>query len=138
MKNSHQHWRALTLSIPVCGKSDPWVANRNWTQISEDLAQLLPANSGVEGGISGQTTDENGVVKELAAHFQYEDLPRAVHAFRSIWIHAGFPDRTRLNHVERFPDCTINHHVMIRWIDGAMNPLSFALTDDVRLGPHNA
>ncbi len=137
MKNSH-HWRALSLRIPVCGKSDPWVANRNWTQISADLALLFPANSGVVGGIHGHTLDENGVVKELAAHFQYEDLFRAVDAFRSIWIRADFPDRTRLTHVERFPDCTFKHHVMIRWIDGTMNPLSFALTDDVLLGPHNA
>jgi len=138
MKNSHEHWCALVLHIPVNGKTDPWMAGRNWAKISAHLMSLLPTDCGVKGEINGRTTDAGGSPIELCGHFDYEDLAVAVHAFKDIWTRAEFPNRTTLTHVERFPDCSFKHHVLIRWIDGRMDPFSTELTDEVLLGPHNA
>jgi hypothetical protein len=138
MSNSHQHWRALALHIPVSGKTDSWIAGRSWAMISAHLMRLLPSDCRVNGKILGDTTDESGSPIELYGHFQYEDLAVAVRAFSDIWPRAGFPNGTRLIHVERFPDCSFKHHVLVRWIDGRMDPFSTELTDEVLLGPHNA
>jgi hypothetical protein len=138
MNNSQQHWRALVLHIPVNGYADLWIAGRSWTRISADLMRLLPSECGLKGETLGGRTDTNGLPTELHGQFQYEDLAVAVHALRAISGRAGFPNRTRLTHVERFPDCTVKHHVLIRWVDGRMDPFSTELTDEVLLGPHNA
>jgi hypothetical protein len=138
MKNSHQHWRALELHIPINGNSDPWVAGRKWPNISAQLMRLLPPKAGVKGEILGGTSDADGSPIELCGHFQYEDLVAAVRAFESIWAQAEFPNGTKLIHVERFPDCTFKFHVLIRWIDGNLDPFSTELTDAVLLGPHNS
>jgi hypothetical protein len=102
------------------------------------LRQLLPKDCGLCGELLGHTTDAKGSVTELYFHFVYEDLALAVTALRDIWTRAGFPNRTRLTHVERFPDCSFKIHVMIRWIDGRMDPFAMELTDEVLAGPHNA
>src|ERR1700722_9878893 len=106
MKNSHQHWRALSLRVPVNGDSDPWIAGRIYPQISTELMKLLPSQAGLSGEILGDTTSANGSLTEVCFHFQYEDLCAAVLALRAVWMQAKFPDRTRLTHVERFPDCS--------------------------------
>ena len=100
--------------------------------------ELFPKECGLNGEINGQTTDANGTVKELSAFFQYDVLADAVLAFERVWLMANFPERTRLTHVERFPDCSFRHHVMIRWIDGKMDSFSIELVDEVLLNPNNA
>jgi hypothetical protein len=137
MKQSHTHWRALNLKVPVCGRSDPWLGGRKNFEMERHLMETLPLTSGLIGGSAGEMTDRGGTLLELNFHFWYEDLERAVLAFRDAWASLRFPDRTRLTHVERFPDCSFQHHVLIRWIEGRMDPFSSQLRDDVILGPHN-
>lgn len=70
MKNSHLHWRALSLNNSVDGATDPWIAGRNWMQISADLMQLLPRDSGAKGEINGQSTHQDGSLFELHGHYE--------------------------------------------------------------------
>lgn len=137
MKNTHQHWKALKLQIPVGGAEDPWIAGRKYFQITADISRALAGSGGLSGGEAGDRKNRAGHLEMLYLHYFYDDLAAAVEAFRAQWTSIRFPDRTRLTHIERFPDCSFVHHVMIRWIDGRMDPYSTNLTDAVRLNPTN-
>jgi hypothetical protein len=110
---------------------------RKYFEISADVSKALNGLGGLSGEVSGDMTSRAGHLEMIHFHFFYDDLTAAVEAFRDQWTTIGFPDRTRLTHVERFPDCSFAHHVMIRWIDGKMDPYSTVLSDDVLLNPTN-
>ncbi len=137
MKPSKDHWCALNLKIPVSGRSDPWLGGRKNFEMERHLMDTLLPSAGLIAGSAGEMTDGGGTLLELNFHFWYEDLEQAVLAFRDAWSSLCFPDRTRLTHVERFPDCSFQHHVLIRWIEGRMDPFSTQLCDAFILGPHN-
>ena len=137
MKPTHQHWRQLSLHVPVSGHSDPWIAGRRLFEIEAAFTDALPPDCGVIVGGGGSMTRGDGSPVELNFSFWYGQLRTAVLAFRDCWQTLGLPDYSRLTHVERFPDCSFEFHVMIRSIAGRFDPFSTELTDDNRLGPHN-
>ena len=137
MENSHQHWRALNLNVPVSGTSDPWIAGRRYSEISADVAEVLGGRGGLKAQILGDTVGSDGQPESISLHFWYDDLPIAIEAFAHSSERLGLPDRTRLTHVERFPDCSFKHHVMIHWIDGRLDSYSKELTDEVLLDPNS-
>lgn len=138
MQNTKNHWRALEVSVPVNGDSDPWIDGRRYNQITEDVASILGTKGGLLGETSGRTSSSSMKVMEVRFHYWYTDLCEAINCFIDSWGELNYPNRTLITHVERFPDCTFKHHVMIRWIDGVMDPKCTELGSDNLLGPHNS
>ena len=138
-----ERYRLLTLSIPIQGKGfdgagDPWLAGRTKVEVNEHIFRTLGHVGGLQEAERGQMTGK-GNLQEINYSFFYEDLTVAVHQFANNWLLLDFPDRTRLTHVERLPaDPFFRHHVMIRWIDGRMDPFSTILSDSNLLTPQTA
>lgn len=143
MTNTKEHYRMLNLTVPLdgkgpCAEGDPWLAGRTLMQAREHLFAVLGATGGLQGNIPGHRTDRTANLVELSFGFWYENLETAVNRFAESWQELRFPERTRLTHVERFPDASFKFHVMLRWVGGKMNPWLTSLSDDNLLTPHNA
>jgi hypothetical protein len=137
-----EHYCMLDLRVPVQGKGrnaqgDPWLAGRTVVQAQENLFAVLGHAGGLQGHTPGDTHDRAGNLLELRFGFWYDDLQTAVNRFTETWDELKLPDRTRLTHIERFPDCSFQFHVMIRWIGGKMDPYSTVLSGDNLLTPRN-
>jgi hypothetical protein len=143
MTNTKDHYCMLNLRVPLHGKGldahgDPWLAGRSVREATAHLFSVLGHVGGLQGHTPGSTHDRAANLLDLNFGFWYEDLHAAVNRFAETWLELKFPERTRLSHTERFPDCSFQFHVLIRSIDGKMNPYSTTLSDDNLSGPHNA
>ena len=105
----------------------------------EHLLATLGQVGGLELAGQGAVSDGFGRNEQISYTFWYDDLAAAVNRFAETWLELNFPDRTTLTHSGRFSDNPFYEpYVMIRWIDGRMDPFSTTLSDSNLLTPQTA